>query len=214
MPEMQTVPLTQFNGIILHTIPYRDTDLICRVLTPTKGKCAIMAKSSRKQSSRFQIHFETFDCGLFQTSPGRGSMEILSNFRPTTSFRALRDNLDKFIVATCIAESFDSLIHEDASHSNSNFYEALSLGLQAVADATTISDILKAGYITLHAALQIGGYASLEDQAPSTHGMITVLKRIMDSTGRDLRSYPSMIELLKRFARYSSESDSSSLEDS
>lgn len=212
MPELQTVPYTQFDGIILRTIAYRESDLICRVLTPERGKCAVIAKNSRKPSSRFQVHLEIFDCGSFQTLPGRGAMEVLSNFRPSTSFRALRENLDKYIIAGCIAESFDNLIHDDPAHAECDFYEALSLGLHAVSDSVSLPDILKAGYLTLHAGLQIAGFASSESQKPSTHGMISAMQLVIDSTGRELQSYPAMVELLKRFGRHSSER--SSLEDS
>lgn len=198
---MATEEQFTFEGVILRTIPYRDTDLICRVLTPLQGKCALIAYGCRKEQSKLQIHFELFDCGIFRTAQGRGSLSVLKGFRPMTSFRALREDLDKYIISSCVAESFDNLVHEDADKHMSEFYEACVLGLRAISDAASLSEVLKASYLSLNAALQIGGFASNEDpQTPSTQTLVKTLHNVMHATDRELNSYPSVIDVLKRYS--------------
>ncbi len=187
-----------YDGIILRTYPYAESDLILRVLSPSQGKISIIAKGARKEKSRFQINFDVFDAGSFETKKGRGSLETLQFFKPHRSLKNIRNNIDTFIISSTVVEAYDHLIHEHAGEAH-DFYESLALGLRALDEATSVKESLKACYLSLHMLLRIAGFGAPDTEAgPSRKNLLLLLDKIESTSERQLLTKSSLIDVLMR----------------
>ncbi len=185
-----------YEGIILRTYPYGESDLILRVLSPTHGKVSVIAKGARREKSKFQTNFDVFDAGSFETRRGRGNLENLLFFKPHRSLKRVRDNIDTFIISSTVVEAYDHLIHEHTSDGH-EYYESLALGLRALDEAATLKEGLRACYLSLHMLLRTAGFGTLEvDVGPSRKNLLLLLDSIENASERQLLTKSGLIGLL------------------
>lgn len=181
----------RLEGTVIRSYPSGDSDLVIRILTRELGKIAVFAARARSSGKRRGTSLEVFDTGVFTIRERRGGLASLNNFKPTQSWRDLRENLNKLGVASVICESFDILIREEQSHSaeNGDLYEILNLGMTAVNEAGELKEILKAGYVTLSSLLAVTGYQDSSKVAvPSAKNLLLLIDHLERCAEKQLLS--------------------------
>lgn len=190
----------KFEGIILRTYPFGEADLILKVLSPINGKRSVIAKNVRREKTRFKMHIDIFDQGMLEVRETRGTLEPLIDFRSLRSFPRIRSDIDTLIVASLIVECFDLLVHENAAEAG-EFYETLSLGLQALEEARSTRHVLKACFLSLHTLLQVAGYGSDSLQAPSLKKLYLLIDQIERACEKELATKSSVFPLLAQWGK-------------
>lgn len=186
-------------GLVLRSQEYSDKDLIFSILTENSGKVSAIAKSA-KGGKKFSSGIpEILDLGMVELRRGRGPMYYVQSFKPQQAFKQLRINLYSFICACCWIEALDHLTAEAHSESHELFAVAVSVleAMNQVEDARQSCRVLcqgfdlaliKSGFGSEHQNLAIG-YKKMQAQAA----------RIVEMSGRELKSWSSVVELVSTF---------------
>ncbi len=108
-------------GLILRTYKVRESDLLCTILTASRGKLTAVARGASRSRRRFAGGLQIFDHGVFSLTPPqhrfpdrRDSQEVftLQDISQRESWPGLATNLDRFQTAALVLESADTLTHE------------------------------------------------------------------------------------------------------
>lgn len=189
-------------GIVIKLHPYRDADMILKVLTYSHGKLSILARGSRNEGSRHKHHFDLLDRGIFELKAGRGSLFSLSFFRSGKGFLDIRRSLDKLAIASLILESFDHLIPEsrpqDDCDDSEDYFNCLQLGLEALNNSSELKESLKSAFLSIDFALERSGYGSFsQEHQPSSKSLMLLIEKVEQVTERELLSKRTIIELIR-----------------
>ncbi len=177
-----------FEGIVIRLFASREADLVLKVLVRGHGKLAMLARSARKSKKRFAAPFDLFDRGTFHCTPGRSSLLLIENFAPEKPFRAIRSNLTKITSASILCDVADHLTHEGL-HEEEDLFVATSLALDAIDQAASDREALRACHIGVASIVRLTGFgAELIELPPSLHNLSKLLNFVEECSERKLQS--------------------------
>ena len=141
--------------MILRRRNYSDADRILTVFTPRLGKRVLIAKGSRKTTSRKAGHLELFSHANLLVAQAR-TWDIITETVTVESFLNLRTNLDSISRTAYICELVDAFTAEDDE--NETVWELLLLCLRelnALPENASQQDLL-VRWFELHLLYQMG----------------------------------------------------------
>lgn len=103
MPRTQ--PLRS-EAIVLRQRPIGDTDKVCVLLLPARGRIEAVARGVRKPTSRLAGHVDALSRGSFQLAQGR-SMFIVTQAQTLDAWTELHEDVDRLSLAVSVAELID-----------------------------------------------------------------------------------------------------------
>ncbi|WP_040228834.1 DNA repair protein RecO [Bhargavaea cecembensis] len=103
--------LNKWEGIVLRTGPYGESNKVVTLLTREAGKVTAMARGAKKPASRLAGVTQPFTHGLFLVYQGRG-MGTLQSGDPLEPMRYLHQDITAAAYASFIAELMDKLIED------------------------------------------------------------------------------------------------------
>lgn len=156
--------LNKWEGIVIRTMPYGESNKIVTLLTEEAGKVTVMARGAKKPRSKLAAVTQPFTYGAYLVHKGRG-MGLLSQGEPIESMRFIREDLEATAYASYVVEIIDKLTEE--GQRATGIYLLLKEALQAINeeyDAEAIAlfvewKMLPVGGIhpTLHGCANCGG---------------------------------------------------------
>ncbi|AOV07882.1 DNA repair protein RecO [Sporosarcina ureilytica] len=121
--------LSKWEGIVIRTMPYGESNKIVTLLTQEAGKITVMARGAKKPRSKLAAVTQPFTHGSFLIRKGRG-MGTLSQGEPIESMRFIREDLEATSYASYIVEIIDRFTEEN--NRVAGVYELLSDALHAI----------------------------------------------------------------------------------
>lgn len=121
--------LSKWEGIVLRTISYGETNKIVTLFTEEAGKVTAMARGAKKPRSKLSAVTQPFTFGHYLIRQGRG-MGTISQGETILSMRHLRENLEATAYASYIVEIVDRLVEQ--STPSTGIYGLLSDALKAI----------------------------------------------------------------------------------
>lgn len=99
-------------GVVLRTYKLGEADRIVVLITAEHGKVRAVAKGVRKTKSKFGARLEPLSHVALQLYEGR-NLDIVTQAESIDPFRALREDLDKYVAASGVLEVIDQIAMED-----------------------------------------------------------------------------------------------------
>ncbi|MFS0575256.1 DNA repair protein RecO [Sporosarcina sp. 179-K 3D1 HS] len=121
--------LNKWEGIVLRSIPYGESNKIVTVFTREAGKMTAMARGAKKPASRLASITQPFMECSFLIRTGRG-MGTLEQGEPINSMRFIREDLEATAYASYVVELIDRLTEDQERVSG--VYGLLSDALHAI----------------------------------------------------------------------------------
>lgn len=140
-------------AIVLKRRDYGEADKIITIFTPQGGKRVVLARGVRKQASRKAGHLEPFTHVALYLARGR-QWDIITQAETVTSFRSLREDLNRMAYAYYFCELLDAFTQEEDSHPA--LFDLLFSGFQYLQNSDDLA--LTARWFELQ-LLQHSGYA-------------------------------------------------------
>lgn len=187
-------------ALVLRITPYRDSDIIAHLLTPSLGKISAIARHARHSRKRFPSSLDLFDRGTARLSRERNGAFGVKEFTPSHSLKRIRDNLDKLTLASLLCETFDLLLHEQSGDDLREVFEILDLSLNAIDEATDLKGSLRAVYVALASLTRHAGIIDLAEAPPGSKALATLLDAIERFTERRLATRSALDPMLKKLA--------------
>ena len=97
-------------AVVLRTRQLRESDLIVVVLTPGRGKIDCIARGARRSRRRFPGGLPVGARGEIAVGRGRGALEVLSSFTPTSDHGGLGRDLEVFAYVAYLCELCEQLV--------------------------------------------------------------------------------------------------------
>ncbi|AMW98738.1 DNA repair protein RecO [Rummeliibacillus stabekisii] len=104
--------LNKWEGIVLKTKAYGETNKVVTIMTREVGKTAAMARGAKKPQSRLAAISQPFVHGIFMIQQGRG-MGTLQQGEPLESMRHIQEDITATAYASYVVEIIDRLIESD-----------------------------------------------------------------------------------------------------
>lgn len=187
-------------ALVLRIRPYRDSDIIAHILTPSLGKISVMARHARGSRKRFPSSLDLFDRGSARLTRERNGALGVKEFTPSHSLKRVRDDLDKLTLASLLCETFDLLLHEESGDDSQQVFEILDLSLNAIDEATDLKGSLRAVYVALASLTRHAGIIDLADAPPGSKALTTLLDAVERFTERRLATRSTLGPMLKKLA--------------
>ena len=187
-------------AIVLRVNPFRESDLIGHLLTPTMGKISVIARHARGSRKRFPSSLDLFDRGSARLTVEKSGALGVKEFSPSHSLIRIRHDLDKLTLASLLCEAFDLVVHEDSGHVTPRLFEILDLSLNAVDEATDVKGCLRATFIALASLTQDGGIADVSSATPGSRALSSLLDAIERFCERRLMTRSALGPIIKRAA--------------
>jgi len=121
--------LNKWEGIVLKTRPYGETNKVVTLMTREVGKVAAMARGAKKPSSRLAAISQPFVHGTFMIQQGRG-MGTLQQGEPLESMRHIQEDIVATAYASYVVEIVDRLVESDKPEPYA--FDVLSQALHAI----------------------------------------------------------------------------------
>lgn len=121
--------LNKWEGIVIRTMPYGESNKIVTLFTEEAGKVTVMARGAKKPRSKLAAVTQPFTYGAYLVNRGRG-MGLLSQGESIESMRFIREDLEATAYASYVVEIIDKLT-EDGERASS-IYLLLKEALQAM----------------------------------------------------------------------------------
>lgn len=121
--------LNKWEGIVIRTMPYGESNKIVTLMTEEAGKITVMARGAKKPKSKLAAVTQPFTYGAYLINKGRG-MGLLSQGEPIESMRFIREDLEATAYASYIVEIIDRLTED--SERSAGIYLLLKEALQAI----------------------------------------------------------------------------------
>ena len=102
-------------AIILKRREQGEADRVITIFTPEFGKRVVIAKGVRKPTSRKAGHLEPFTHVSLMLARGK-TWDIITGAQTITSFRRLREDLDRTAYAYYFCELLDAFVQEEDPH--------------------------------------------------------------------------------------------------
>lgn len=193
-------------AIVLRARPYRDSDLLAQLLTPTLGKISVIGRHARGSKKRFPSSLDIFDRGTARIGKDRSGALSVREFTPSHSLVKLRHDLDKLTLASLLCECFDVLTQENAEPAGSALFELLDLSLNAIEEAEELRPCLRATCVALSSLLRIEGLADINSNIPGSKMLNTILNKIEHFSERHLLTRTSVLAIINRLTQQSTSS--------
>jgi recombinational DNA repair protein (RecF pathway) len=189
-------------ALVLRVVPYRDSDLMAHILTPSLGKLSVIARHARGSRKRFPSSLDLFDRGSARLTLEKSGAVGIKEFGPSHSLKRVRDSLDKLTLASLMCEAFDLILQEDGGDASSpEFFEILDLSLNALDEANGAKECLRATYIALTSLTQRAGIVDLSRTPPSSKALVHLMGAIEAFCERPLMTRSTLDALFSKAAR-------------
>ena len=187
-------------ALVLRTRPYRDSDLMAHILTPSMGKLSVIARHARGSRKRFPSSLDLFDRGVARLALERNGSCSVKEFTPSHSLKTVRGDLDKLTLASLLCEAFDTILQEESGDDSQELFEVLDLSLNAIDEAKDLKECLRAVYVALAALTKHAGIADLSEAPPGSKALFTALDAIERFTEKRLATRATLAPMLKRLS--------------
>jgi recombinational DNA repair protein (RecF pathway) len=191
---------TTVPAIVLRVTPFRESDLIGHLLTPTMGKISVIARHARGSRKRFPSSLDLFDRGSARLTVEKSGALGVKEFSPSHSLVRIRHDLDKLTLASLLCEAFDLVVPEHGGHATPHLFEILDLSLNAVDEAADVKGCLRATFIALASLTQDSGIADVSTATPGSRALAGLLDTIERFCERRLMTRSSLGPIIKRAA--------------
>ena len=138
-------------GIVLRRRDYGESDRILVLFTRKLGRVSVIAKGSRKPTSRISGHLELFMRSSFLISRGR-NLHILTQAEILESYEELRKDLIGVGLGSYVIELIDAVTYDEGS--NLKLYDLLVTTLELLASGADPEITIR--YYELHALDLVG----------------------------------------------------------
>ena len=138
-------------GIVLRRRDYGESDRILVLFTRKLGRVSVIAKGSRKPTSRISGHLELFMRSSFLISRGR-NLHILTQAEILESYEGLRKDLIGAGLGYYVIELIDAVTYDEGS--NLKLYDLLVTTLELLASGVDPEITIR--YYELHALDLVG----------------------------------------------------------
>lgn len=187
-------------ALVLRITPYRDSDIIAHILTPSLGKISVMARHARGSRKRFPSSLDLFDRGSARLTRERNGALGVKEFTPSHSLKHVRNDLDKLTLASLLCETFDLLLHEESGDDSQQVFEILDLSLNAIDEAPDLKGSLRAVYVALSSLTRHAGIIDLAEAPAGSKALTTLLDAVERFTERRLATRSALGPMLKKLA--------------
>lgn len=187
-------------AVVLRVTPFRESDLIGHLLTPTMGKISVIARHARGSRKRFPSSLDLFDRGAARLTVEKSGALGVKEFSPSHSLVRIRHDLDKLTLASLLCEAFDLVVPEHAGHASPHLFEILDLSLNAIDEAQDVKGSLRAAFIALASLTQDSGIADVSSATPGSRALASLLDTIERFCERRLMTRSSLGPIIKRAA--------------
>ena len=200
------------DGIVVRTYPYRDSQVIVRLVAAGLGKISVLVRYGKSTRSRFGSTLDLFDTGAFELVSGRGSLLLLQSYQSQRIFRTLRDDLDKLASASVLCEAYDSLLidaghHLETSHSHTGYYERLISSIVKIDSGTSLPEVLRGLFFGLRDLLHVSGVLGSSHETPSIKNLNHLLDEVERHSEKQLESRQFIPAILARLANAATSPD-------
>ena len=183
-------------AIIVRVTPFRDYDLMAHLLTPTMGKVSVVARHARGSRKRFPSSLDVFDRGVARLALERNYFITVKEFSAAKTLISLRENLDKITLASFLCEAFDLVIPDGETNGSEKLFEILDLSLNALCEAESTREGLKASHIALTNLLLLSGIGDISALPAGTKALGTAVETIENFAQRRLATRGALVELV------------------
>lgn len=187
--------------IVLAVYPFRESDLMARLLTPTLGKISAIGRHARGSKKRFPSSIDLFDRGTARLSREKNGALGLKEFSPSHALKTLRTSLEKLTAASLLCECFDRIIQEDTGDNSQDTFELLDLSLNAIDEASELKPVLRATVVGLTSLLKKEGIIDLVDNPTGKHTLLTALHAVETFSERRLLSRSALTPILAELSK-------------
>lgn len=187
--------------IVIAVHPFRESDLIARLLTPTFGKISAIGRHARGSKKRFPSSIDVFDRGVARLTREKNGGLGLKEFSPSHSLSNLRIDLDKLSAASLLCECVDRIVQEDTGEDPRDTFELIDLTLNAIDEAEDLRPILRATLVALTSLLKIEGVVDLTNHPVSKHTLMTGIHAVESFSERKLLTRSVIEPLLDRLSK-------------
>lgn len=149
MPSRERLYRTE--AVIVRRSDFGEADRLLTLFTPRYGKRRVVAKGTRKPTSRKAGQVELFNRADLQLATGR-NLDIVTDAQIVEPYKRLHEDLSRLSYAYYVAELLDKLTVEDEE--NWPVYQLLSDTLGALDSSPAID--LAARYFELHLLTLVG----------------------------------------------------------
>ena len=187
-------------ALVLRIRPFRESDIIAHILTPTLGKVSVIARHARGSRKRFPSSLDLFDRGSARLARERNGALGVKEFTPSHSLQKVRADLDKLTLASLLCETFDLILQEESADDSREVFEILDLSLNAIDEAPDLKGSLRAVYVALASLTKHAGILDLSEGQPGSKGLSILLDAIERFTERKLATRSTLGPMLKKIA--------------
>jgi|GEM_PF-3554775 len=190
---------TSLEGIVIRAYPFRDSDLVLRVLARGVGKIGILARNSRGGRRRV-TRLDVFDRGTFEVKRGRGALLTLAAFEHGKVLRKLRADLNKLALCSLLCEAYDLMTVEsgsslEESHVYDGYFDTLMADLTSIDQSVSAREALRTSYYSMARLLALSGLLDV-DQAkyapPSAKRLMALIDQVEHHADRAVESRSSL----------------------
>ena len=185
------------SAIVLRARPFRDSDLMAQLLTPSMGKVSVIGRHARGSKKRFPSSLDLFDRGTARLSREKNGALSVKEFTPSHSLVKLRANLDKLTLASLLCECFDLVLQENTGEDSSETFEILDLSLNAIDEANDLRTSLRATLVALISLTKREGIIDLSNLPPGSRALNATLDAIERFSEKRLMTRSSLAPILK-----------------
>lgn len=180
-------------GIVISIIPYGESHSIARILSKEQGKIPLFIGSGKNIKKNMT---DLFDYGEFHVRIKNEGLSNLTHYSSISAFPNIRTDLNKLMIGSLIAESFDYLTPEHQPL-KSDIFDSLMMGLKALNEAVTLKEMLRVAHISLATLVQTSGFGLPENTfAPSLKNFLQVISTIEDQLQNHLKSFVMLKETI------------------
>jgi recombinational DNA repair protein (RecF pathway) len=185
------------SAIVLRARPFRDSDLMAQLLTPSMGKVSVIGRHARGSKKRFPSSLDLFDRGTARLSREKNGALSIKEFTPSHSLVKLRANLDKLTLASLLCECFDLVLQENTGEDSSETFEILDLSLNAIDEASDLRTSLRATLVALVSLTKREGIIDLSALPPGSRALNAALDAVERFSEKRLMTRSALAPILK-----------------
>lgn len=189
------------SAIVLRARPFRDSDLMAQILTPSMGKVSVIGRHARGSKKRFPSSLDLFDRGTARLAREKNGALCVKEFTPAHSLVKVRTNLDKLTLASLLCESFDVVLQENTGEDSSDIFEVLDLALNAVDEADELKVALRATVVALTSLTKREGIIDLTTLSAGSRALNANLDAIERFSEKRLMTRSALAQMVERASK-------------
>lgn len=136
--------LTDFNGILLYTKPYRERDLLIKFLTREFGKKMFLVRGAKRPRFKMRAAILPFTFGLYGGDIKEDGLSYINDGKQVNHFNEIANDITKNAYATYVMSLIDLAFHD--GEPIPAWYDRLLIGLRLINegfDAQIITNIFE-----------------------------------------------------------------------